>query len=122
MEFMTRAEGLCNCHAMLHPHPHRVFNLQKLKKGKYETLGGGKTNKVPCPFGTARPFTGHMWIAGVECPFNGLCTLTLRRILSPRVPRCLIAVNSWLQDFYPFPSSPFVPSTQMSYISCSPAR
>lgn len=53
--------------------------------------------------------SGHMWIAGVECPFNGLATLTLRRILSPfafrlltRVPRCLIAVNCWLQDFYPF--------------------
>jgi len=100
------------------------FQFTKIKKGKYETLGGGKTNKVPCPFGTARPFAGHMWIAGVECPFNGLCTLTQRRILSPRVPRCLIAVNSWLQDFYPFLSLPvpFVPSTQMSYISRSPAR
>lgn len=46
--------------------------------------------------------TGHMWIAGVECPFNGLCFLTLPCILSPRVPRCLIAVNSWLQDSDPF--------------------
>lgn len=53
--------------------------------------------------------TGHMWIAGVECPFNGLCFLTLPCILSPRVPRCLIAVNSWLQDSDPFLSLPHRP-------------
>jgi len=45
MEFMTRAEGLCNCHAMLHPHPHRVFNLQKLKKENMRHWAVGKQTR-----------------------------------------------------------------------------
>nr|XP_041633441.1 uncharacterized protein LOC108071450 isoform X1 [Drosophila kikkawai] len=64
-----------------------------------------------------------MWIAGVECPFNGLATLTLRRILSPfNSCSALFDCRELLSaGFSSFPTVCFVPSTQMSYILRRPA-